>query len=260
MTENIVEIDKLNVEFNGNRVLEDVTLDILKGDVIGIVGPNGGGKTTLLNAMLGNIRFTSGQVRLFGQSVGEFREFKRIGYVSQHAIQFDPIFPATVEEIVSLGSLSRKKIGRGLSKEDRIAIDDAMELVGIRDQKMKKISELSGGQKQRVFIAKAIVRDPELLILDEATSGLDVCIQDKFIGMLRRLKREKDVTVITVSHDLSGVMCQANKLAVINRRLEWMNINPSSDPTVLLRNAYGEHFTFVLHHAPNECKNEEEHA
>ena len=103
-----------------------------------------------------------------------------------------------------------------------------MELVGIMDIRKKKISELSGGQKQRIFIAKALVRKPELLILDEATSGLDVSIQDRFVHLLSQLKEEQGVTVITVSHDLSGVMCQANKLAIINKRLEFTEIEEGS--------------------------------
>ena len=251
--EKIIELERVNVDFDGNRILEDVTFEVARGDMIGIVGPNGGGKTTLLNAILGNVKTASGRIRLFGQEISKFRDFDRIGYVSQHAIQFDPVFPATVDEIVSLGCISRKKLGRRLSRRDREEVDSAMELVEISALRNKKISNLSGGEKQRVFIAKAIVKRPDLLILDEATTGLDVCIQDKFISLLRKLRSERDVTVMTVSHDISGVMCQANKLVVVSKRVQCMDITPTADPTPLLRNAYGEHFTFVVHHAPDEC-------
>lgn len=251
--EKVIEIEHVNVDLDGNRVLEDVTFDVSRGDIVGIVGPNGGGKTTLLNAVLGNIRVASGRIRLFGKELSDFKDFYRIGYVSQHAIQFDPVFPATVEEIVSLGCISREKLGRRLSAKDREEIRSAMDLVGISSLGEKKISNLSGGEKQRVFIAKAIVKRPDLLILDEATTGLDACIQDKFISLLKKLRRERDVTILTVSHDISGVMCQANKLVVVSRRVQCMDITPTSDPTPMLRNAYGEHFTFVVHHAPEEC-------
>jgi zinc transport system ATP-binding protein len=158
-----------------------------------------------------------------------------------------------VEEIVRLGCLSRKKLGRRLTAEDKKEVEKAMELVGITDVRRRKISDLSGGQKQRIFIAKALVRKPELLILDEATSGLDVSIQDRFVNLLNQLKEEKDVTVITVSHDLSSVMCQANKLAIINKRLEFTEIEEGTDPTKALRDAYGEHFTFVFHNLRDSC-------
>lgn len=249
----IIELEHVNIDIDGTRILEDVTLDVSKGDIVGIVGPNGGGKTTLLNAILGNIRISSGKIRLFGKDLSEFKEFDKIGYVAQHAIQFDPVFPATVEEIVSLGCVSREKLGRRLSAKDKEDVRNAMELVGITELRNNKISNLSGGEKQRVFIAKALVRRPELLILDEATTGLDVCIQDKFIALLRKLRNEREITVMTVSHDISGVMCQANKLVVVSRRVQSMEITPTSDPTPLLRDAYGEHFTFVVHHAPEEC-------
>jgi zinc transport system ATP-binding protein len=253
MAENIVEARDVSVEYNGNTVIDHVSLDVMKGDVLGIVGPNGGGKTTLLNAILGNVKLSSGTVKLFGVDHNKFKDYQRIGFVAQHSIQFDPLFPATVEEIVALGCLSRKKIGRRLNKADREAVDRAMEATGILSIRKRKISELSGGQKQRIFVAKALVRDPELLIFDEATSGLDVSIQDRFVNLLKSLRKERGVTIITVSHDLSSVMCQANKLAVVNRKLELTEIYEGTDPTKALRDAYGEHFTFVFHNEREGC-------
>ena len=173
--------------------------------------------------------------------------------MAQHAIQFDPLFPATVEEIVRLGCVSRDRLGRRVRTADRKAVDEAMGLVGIRDIRSKKISELSGGQKQRIFIAKALVKRPELLVLDEATSGLDITIQDRFVSLLKKLSEETGVTIVTVSHDLSGVMCQANKLAIVNRKLELTEIVAGTDPTKALRDAYGEHFTFVFHNERDNC-------
>ena len=253
MTDKMIEVRDIVVRYNGTPVLDHVSLDVMRGDFLGIVGPNGGGKTTLLNAILGNVKVTSGEVRLFGTELSRFRDFHRIGYVAQHAIQFDPLFPATVEEIVRLGCVSRAKIGRRLSAQDRRAVDEVMELVGIGDIRRRKISELSGGQKQRIFIAKALVRRPELLVLDEAASGLDVSIQDRFVSLLKHLSEETGVTIVTVSHDLSGVMCQANKLAVVNRRIEVTEITEGMDVSGALRDAYGEHFTFVFHDHRDKC-------
>lgn len=253
MTDSIVDVEHVSVKYGSNVVLEDVTMKVEKGDVVGIVGPNGGGKTTLLNAILGNIPVTHGTISLFGQDVHDFKSFERIGYVAQSAIQFDPIFPATVEEIVSLGCIRRSRLGHRLTKDDKKAVQDAIQLVGLEPYKKRKISQLSGGQKQRIFIAKALVKGPDLLVLDEATTGLDVCIQDKFVRMIRDLRKERDITLLTVSHDLSGVLCQANKLAVVNRKVYFENIVEGEDPTTVLRQAYGPHFTFMFHHDHHDC-------
>jgi zinc transport system ATP-binding protein len=258
MADKVVEVRDVTVQYNGVKVLDRVSLDVEKGDMLGIVGPNGGGKTTLLNAILGNVKPSHGSVRLFGIEQETFRDFHRIGLVAQHAIQFDPLFPATVEEIVSLGCLSRKKMGRRLNRSDKDAVSKAMEMVGIASIRKSRINELSGGQKQRIFVAKALVRSPDLLILDEATSGLDVAIQNRFVELLKDLRRKRGITVISVSHDLSSIMCQANKLAVVNRRLEMTDVRDGVAATDALRQAYGEHFTFVFHNEREECFGEQQ--
>ena len=253
MKEKIIQVKDLNVRYGDLLVLERVTFDIEKGDVVGVVGPNGGGKTTLINTLLGNVPMDSGSVKLFGQELRDFKDFQRVGYVAQNAIQFDPIFPATVWEIVTLGCLSRSRLGRRLTAQDKKDVRWALEMVELDDLRDRKISKLSGGQKQRIFLAKALVKKPELLILDEATAGLDICIQDRFISIINTMRKESDITVVTVSHDLSGVLCQANRLAVVNRRLYYQDITDTSDPTIALRQAYGEHFTFMFHHDHQTC-------
>jgi len=253
MTEKVAEVKDVTVKIGNLVILDKVSVDVEAGDVLGIVGPNGGGKTTLLNAVLGNIPIESGEVRLFGTDIRRFRDFHLIGYVAQNAIQFDPIFPATVREIVSLGCLNRSQLGRPLKREQKEEVDKAIDLMGLRNVADRKISDLSGGQKQRIFIAKALVRKPKLLILDEATAGLDACMQDHFHNLLRYLKSEYNITVLTVNHDLSGVICQANKLAVVNRQLHYTPITPGFDPSKMLQQAYGEHFTFIFHHDHNSC-------
>jgi zinc transport system ATP-binding protein len=249
----VIELKDVNVRYGELLVLEKASMNVMKGDVVGVVGPNGGGKTTLINTILGNVPLESGSVKLFGQDLKVFKDFQRIGYVAQNAIQFDPIFPATVWEIVTLGCLSRSRLGRRLTAQDKKDVRWALEMVELDDLRDRKISKLSGGQKQRIFLAKALVKKPELLILDEATAGLDICIQDRFISIINTMRKESDITVVTVSHDLSGVLCQANRLAVVNRRLYYQDITDTSDPTIALRQAYGEHFTFMFHHDHQTC-------
>jgi zinc transport system ATP-binding protein len=250
----VLDVKGLTVRFDSSTVLEGVNLQVEQGDVVGIVGPNGGGKTTLLNAILGIVPAAEGSIRLFGQDISEFNNFERVGYVSQNAIQFDPIFPATVREIVALGCVKRSNMGRLLKASDWEDVDSAIKTVGLSGLSDRKISELSGGQKQRIFIARALVKKPRLLILDEAAAGLDVCIQDQFVQILRHLRSEEEMTILTVSHDLSGVMCQANKLAVVNRKVYVTDITPTTDPTPILREAYGHHFTFIFHHDHESCQ------
>ena len=249
----VIELKDVNVRYGELLVLEKASMNVMKGDVVGVVGPNGGGKTTLINTILGNVPLESGSVKLFGQELRDFKDFQRVGCVAQNAIQFDPIFPATVWEIVTLGCLSRSRLGRRLTAQDKKDVRWALEMVELDDLRDRKISKLSGGQKQRIFLAKALVKKPELLILDEATAGLDICIQDRFISIINTMRKESDITVVTVSHDLSGVLCQANRLAVVNRRLYYQDITDTSDPTIALRQAYGEHFTFMFHHDHQTC-------
>jgi len=251
---NVLQVKDLTVKYDTSIVLEGVNLEADQGDVVGIVGPNGGGKTTLLNAILGIVPVTQGSIRLFGKDISEFRDFGSVGYVSQNAIQFDPIFPATVREIVSLGCVRRSNMGRILKQTDWEDVDSAINTVGLNGLADRKISELSGGQKQRIFIARALVRKPKLLILDEAAAGLDICIQDQFVRILRNLRSKDEMTILTVSHDLSGVMCQANKLAVVNRKVYVTDITPTTNPTPMLREAYGHHFTFIFHHDHETCQ------
>jgi zinc transport system ATP-binding protein len=253
VADSVVELDDVSVKYGNNVVLENVSMKVEKGDVVGIVGPKGGGKTTLLNAILGNIPITHGTIRLFGEDVHNFHAFERIGYVAQTAIQFDPIFPATVEEIVSLGCIRRTRLGRRLTKDDKKAVDNAIHLVGLEPYKKRKISQLSGGQKQRIFIAKALVKRPDLLVLDEATTGLDVCIQDKFVQMIRDLRREMDITLLNrfprpVRRSMPGEQACGRQPEGVLR--EHRGRGRSHDR---LRQAYGPHFTFMFHHDHHEC-------
>jgi zinc transport system ATP-binding protein len=207
----IVEIDKLSYAYSSNLVLDNISFTIDEGNILGIIGPNGAGKTTLFSCMLGLLDDYIGTIKILGEDIKKKNSqvFKNIGYIPQKKT-VDQNFPATVEEIVSLGISVTGKT----SKEK---IDLALETVGLLAQKDRRVGELSGGQQQRVLIAKAMVNDPKLLILDEPATGIDLEMQNKFYSLLKTLNQENKITIIWASHDLDAVNRLATSVACINR-------------------------------------------
>lgn len=207
----VVNIDNVSYGFNSALVLENISFTVDKGDFVGIIGPNGAGKTTLFRSMLGLLEDYQGRITFFGKDIRKNRNIlQKIGYIPQKN-STDQGFPATVEEIVSLGITGRRP--------SKNKINHAIETVGLFDQKTKRIGELSGGQQQRVLIAKALANEPELLILDEPVTGIDLKTQNKFYVLLKKLNEENKITIIWASHDLDAVKKLANKIACVNRRL-----------------------------------------
>src|SRR6185503_5005258 len=206
----VVEIDRLSYAYAGNLVLDSISFSMGEGDLLGMIGPNGAGKTTLFSCMLGLLSDYTGTIKIFGQDVRKNSDaLKKIGYIQQKKA-IEQNFPATVEEIVSLG-FSGKVSG------EKIAA--ALETVGMSALKERRIGELSGGQQQRVLIAKAIVNNPKLLILDEPATGIDLETQNKFYALLKKLNQEKKITIIWASHDLDAVNHLATSVACINRSM-----------------------------------------
>ncbi|MDI9643676.1 MAG: ATP-binding cassette domain-containing protein [Candidatus Verstraetearchaeota archaeon] len=255
--EALIEVKGLNVARSGSLVIHDAKFEIFRGDYVGVVGPNGGGKTTLLLAMLGLLPRQSGTIRIFGKDLERFSEWEKVAYVSQDAINFDPGFPLSVRELVSLGRLGKRNLGRPLRRDDWSKVDSALEFMGISDASAKRIGELSGGQKQRMFVAMALVRDPELIILDEPVAGVDAATQEKFYQKMSDLNQRKGITILMVSHDLTAVFCRMSRLICVNREVNVAEIRPDTDPNEILRKAYGDHFHFVFHR--HECRGEFSH-
>lgn len=219
MDENIIEITGVSFKQDTSHILEDIDLEIKRGEFLGIIGPNGAGKTTLLRIILGLIKPTSGTIKLFGEDINHFKDWYKIGYIPQHALSFDLNFPVNVFEVVSMGRFSKKGLFKNLGKEDRQVIDDVLEIVGMKEYKNRRIGELSGGQQQRVFIARALSSQPELLILDEPTVGVDIAGQKEFYDFLEKLNKEKKITLVIVTHDIGNISSRIGKLACINKRM-----------------------------------------
>ena len=213
-----LEVEDVGMSYGEVSVLEGINLTVEPGDFLGIIGPNGSGKTTLLRIMLGLLAPTAGRVRLFGKDPAMFREWSRLGYVPQKAT-LDPALPATVHEVVASGLRPMRGLFGRARASDRRRIGDVLAHLGMGAHAGARIGTLSPGQQQRVLIARALVSDPELLILDEPTGGVDPEAQTSFYALLHHLNREREVTLILVSHDIGVVAKEVTKLACLNRRL-----------------------------------------
>ncbi len=246
--EPVVDLEHVSVEYDGERVLDEVSLRIGCGDFLGIIGPNGSGKTTLLKVLLGLLRPSSGRVKLFGTDVRTFRQWQRIGYVPQKATAFDARFPASALEVVISGRSGVAGIGHRFGRRDLQVAEEALETVGMLQFQARPIGRMSAGQQQRVFIARALASRPELLLLDEPTVGVDVDAQEQFYSLLRRLNREFGTTLVLVSHDISVVAGEVTHLACLNRRLVFHGSPDEAMRSGALAQLYRAESLVVAHH------------
>ena len=210
----VIQLINISVQFHNVPVLEDVTLSIKNNDFLGIIGPNGGGKTTLLKVILGLITPNAGKVLVMDKLPLYGR--KHIGYIPQHNL-FDPDFPINVWEVVMMGRYSRRGLIRRYTEEDVEMTRQALGKVEMLKHSNKQISQLSGGEQQRVFIARALVAEPQILLLDEPTASIDAVSQTEFYEILRDLKQK--MAIVLVSHDIGAVSVYVDKIACLNRQL-----------------------------------------
>lgn len=210
----VVEMTAVNFSYQQHPVLENIQLTISQGDFLGVMGPNGGGKTTLLKIILGLLRPDQGKVRVFGSPPR--KGSRQIGYVPQY-IHFDATFPITTQGVVLMGLLGPWSLGFWFNPEEKRAAYLAMEATGVSDLALVPFGNLSGGQRQRVLLARALVSNPKLLILDEPTSSVDYHGEEEFYSLLLDLNQE--ATIVLVSHDLGVISTYVKKVACVNRFL-----------------------------------------
>lgn len=196
----IITLEHISFAYGQQPVLRDFTFSIYQRDFVGLIGANGSGKTTLLKMIVGLLKPDHGDIRLFGQPIRQFREWSKIGYVPQRN-QLNPLFPATVREVVLSGLYNRRKMFKLVTKADHARADDALNALGIQDLGHRLIGKLSGGQQQRAFLARALINNPKLLILDEPTVGVDAETQEGFFQMIKHMHQKHDITFLLVSHD-----------------------------------------------------------
>ncbi|MDP2837800.1 MAG: metal ABC transporter ATP-binding protein [Candidatus Moranbacteria bacterium] len=218
---NLITISHLSFQYRaGQPILADISLSIEAGDYVGIIGPNGSGKSTFLKLLLGLISLQGGSVELFGQPIALFRDWQKIGYVSQTGFQGEKNFPATVAEVIASGQPVKSFFPDKAERQTlRYKIETAADKVGIRHLLARRIGELSGGEEQRVFIAQALVSDPLLLVLDEPTAGIDVSTETSFYQLLHDLNTVHGKTILLVSHNLEALAHNAKTAVCINRTI-----------------------------------------
>ncbi len=226
-----IEVDSLTFTFGDGPVIENVSFDVRRGERLGILGPNGGGKSTLLRILLGDLTPASGSVRVLSETPAQARRAGRIGYLPQR-VTAELSFPLSVRQVVEQGVGVRVPPWRGLG-EKRQPADRALELVGAGGLADRPVGRLSGGQLQRVLIARAVAAGPEVLLLDEPTVGIDVAGQKQFGEMLETLRGELGLTVVIVSHELATIAATSDRVACLRRTLHFHDSPHGLTPEVL---------------------------
>ncbi len=199
--DNVITIQDVSFSFHDRQVISNLNLNIRQRDFVGLIGSNGAGKTTLLRMIVGLLKPDQGDIHLFGQALSQFKDWERIGYVPQKNA-LNPLFPATVKEVVMSGLYNRKKWFRRVTKQDQEQCHDALAALGVESLADRLIGKLSGGQQQRVLLARAMINQPDLLILDEPTVGIDSETQASFFHMIRHMHQQHNMTFLMVSHDV----------------------------------------------------------
>ncbi len=244
----ILEICDLSVKLsNGVTALEGINIDVKQKDLIALIGPNGAGKSTLLKVILGLVKPTSGTVKLFG-SKDLNKNLKYVGYVPQSAQARDPNLPFSVYETVLLGRTPVAGLLHGMGAKDRQKVDETLRMFGIYDLKDRRIGQLSGGQSQRVFLAKAMVAEPKLLLLDEPTSGVDTSSKKDFYNILDQLNKEREITVILSSHDIGVITKIATRVLCLNKSQFFCGENADFQADVEIHKLYEHPVELIDHH------------
>ena len=249
MEESVIRLENVSFSYDQKLILENINLNIKRGMFLGLVGPNGGGKTTLIKIILGLLRPDQGNIYMLNQPIEKFKNWNKIGFVSQKANTFNKGFPATVYEVVSMGLTAKLGYFKRINRKMKQKVLDAIDLVDMGEYAYQNIGKLSGGQQQRVFIARALVSQPELLILDEPTVGIDYQNVEKFYKLLHQLNKEENITLLLISHD-TGVMTEyASDVACLNKTMHFHGNTKeySALSTEYLSEIYGHPVQVIVH-------------
>lgn len=238
-----IHVHTLRVALGGHTIIDGISFDVPQGQTTAIIGPNGAGKSVLIKALLRLIPKQSGVVEFFGVSHHQYRRVaRRISYIPQ-SLALEPSLPLTVTGLFMLTSTHLW----GMSHEEYDRMEELLNLVGLHDKHKALLNTLSGGQLQRVFIAYSLMRQPELIILDEPSAGIDVSGQESIYSLLERIQKEKKVTLLLVSHELDIVMRYANQVLCLNRQLLCAGVPSEVLSNEMLSKMYGSPVAHFKH-------------
>lgn len=244
MTTYAIEVEHLWAGYDGEAVIEDVNLTVREGDFLAIIGPNGGGKTTLLKVLLGLLEPMRGRVRLFGEDVHYGRRW--VGYVPQR-VETDQEFPIRVWDVAMMGRLGQRGLFRRYTPQDAQAVERALRDVEMWDLRDRPMGELSGGQRQRVYIARALAAEPRLLLLDEPTASIDPQVRTHIYELLRTLNER--VTIVLITHDVGVISAYVKTVGCLNRRLFYHGGGEITEE--MMANAYQCPVDLIAHGLPH---------
>lgn len=248
----VISIRNLWAGYNGYPVLEDINLSVKERDFVGIIGPNGGGKTTLLKVLLGLVPITKGEVKILGRGIKQGRRY--IGYVPQ-AVECDRHFPISVWDVVRMGRLGKRGIFQSYNVKDDEIVANALRNVDMLHLRDRTIGDLSGGQRQRVYIARALATEPQILLLDEPTASVDPQIRSNIYELLQKLNQS--ITILMISHDMGVISAYVKTVGCLNRRLFYHHdreIKPE-----MLQAAYQCPIDLIAHGVPHRVFPPHEH-
>ncbi len=242
-----IDINNLTVKLNGREVLNNITLSLEKGRFLGVVGPNGGGKTTLLRVILGLIRPDSGEIKIFTESPEKvLKKGNVFGYLPQ-SFKVPPDFPIRVIDVVMMGRYGRVGMLRWPGEEDRRKALEYLSVMGIEGLKNVPFGELSGGQQQRASVARALAGEPGILILDEPNTGIDVIGQGDFYHLLKGLQKRLNITILMASHDIGTIPAYVDEIACLNNTLHYHGNPVGALDEAVLTELYGKNVDLLQH-------------
>ena len=247
MKEKIISVDNLSFSYGRNKVLDHVSFYIEEGDFVGIIGANGSAKSTLLKLMLGLLKPNKGTIRLFDKQIDEFKDFEKIGYISQNARDFNQMFPATVEEVLAANIYPKGSLFKRSRKEDNIRIEKTLEIVEMGTFRKRKMGNLSGGEKQRVFVARALVGNPRILFMDEPLVGMDLDSQNRFYNLMDKLNKEYGITLVMISHDIGVISKKVNRILCLGNGKVYCHDSNKPGRDKILDDIYGENMDILFH-------------
>lgn len=248
-TKNIIEIKNVSFAYDAkNNVLENINLEIHRGDYIGLVGPNGGGKTTLIKIILGLLKSQGGSISFFGSDICDFKNWQKIGYVPQQINNFDKNFPSTVSEVVMMAYYSDNFFWQKDEKGERVLLENSLKAVNMWNFRDRLIGDLSGGQMQRVFIARALINQPEIIFLDEPVTGIDEKNQKEFYQLMQKLNKEMKITLVMVSHDIARVTQEVMHMVCVDKTLVCHSTPQEYIDEIRSSSILGEEIKIINHH------------